>query len=146
MLWFSSPVPATPGARIGTGPRSDAARPRRGEGPPVSYLLRECREAAGGMQTFDLRYEGGVVVARAALEPAPGARVVDLGGAFVSPGLIDGHVHLGLGGAPEAAARASVAAGLTAVRDLGGMRNADSRGLLDAPGRPDAWGLLNAWG
>jgi imidazolonepropionase-like amidohydrolase len=107
----------------------------------VSYLLRECREAAGGMQTFDLRYEGGVVVARAALEPAPGDRVVDLGGAFVSPGLIDGHVHLGLGGAPEAAARASVAAGLTAVRDLGGMRNADSRGLLDAPGRPDVWGL-----
>lgn len=87
---------------------------------PVSYFLRDCREAAGGGKPFDLRYHDGVVVARGALRPEPGERVIDLGGAFVSPGLIDAHVHLGLGGPPEAAARASVAAGLTAVRDLGG--------------------------
>lgn len=95
----------------------------------MSYLLRACREAAGDAQTFDLRYDAGVVLARGALEPEPGDQVVDLGGAYVSPGLIDAHVHLGLGGAPEAAARASLAAGLTAVRDLGGMRDTDGRGL-----------------
>ena len=66
----------------------------------MSYLLRGCREAAGDAQTFDLRYDGGVVMARGALEPEPGDQVVDLGGACVTPGLIDAHVHLGLGGRP----------------------------------------------
>jgi imidazolonepropionase-like amidohydrolase len=98
----------------------------------VSYLLRACREAAGDTHTFDLRYDDGTIVARGALEPALGDRVVDLGGAFVTPGLIDAHVHLGLGGAPEGAARASVAAGLTAVRDVGPR---------DASGPRDSWGL-----
>lgn len=107
----------------------------------MSYLLRACREAAGNAQTFDLRYDDGVVVARGALEPEPGDQVVDLGGAFVSPGLVDAHVHLGLGGPPEAAARACVAAGLTAVRDLGGLREADPRGPQEASGPQDAWGL-----
>jgi imidazolonepropionase-like amidohydrolase len=118
----------------------------------VSYLLRACREAAGDRQTFDLRYDGGVVIARGALEPEAGDQVVDLGGAFVSPGLIDVHVHLGLGGPPEAAARASVVVGLTAVRDLGGLRRTDphgpqdASGPQDAPGPPDGWGPPGAWG
>jgi len=103
----------------------------------VSCLLRACREAAGDRQTFDLRYADGVVAARGALEPGRGDQVFDLGGAFVSPGLIDAHVHLGLGGPPEAAARASFAAGLTAVRDLGGMYEADPE---DPLGPPDARG------
>lgn len=102
----------------------------------MSYLLRACREAAGKAQTFDLRYDDGVVVARGALEPEPGDQVVDLGGAFVSPGLVDAHVHLGLGGPPEAAARACVAAGLTAVRDLGGMQDTDVWGMQEARGLP----------
>ena len=100
----------------------------------MSHLLRACREAAGDTHTFDLRYDGGSVVACGALEPMPGDQVVDLGGAFVTPGLIDAHVHLGLGGAPEGAARASVAAGLTVVRDLGGMPDTDVRGPRDASG------------
>lgn len=115
-----------------------AARERRA-GSPVSYLLRDCREAAGDAHTFDLRYADGVVVARSALEPEPGDRVVELGGAFLSPGLIDAHVHLGLGGPPEAAARASIGAGLTAVRDLGGMWGADPQGPRDASGTEDTW-------
>ena len=118
----------------------------------MSYLLRACREAAGDTHTFDLRCDDGTVAARGALEPAPGDRVVDLGGAFVTPGLIDAHVHLGLGGAPEAAARASVAAGLTAVRDLGGMPDADARGPRDASGprgdvgSRDASNPRDSWG
>ena len=104
----------------------------------MSCLLRACREAAGDRQTFDLRYADGVVAARGALEPERGDQVFDLGGAFVSPGLIDAHVHLGLGGPPEAAARASFAAGLTAVRDLGGMYEADPEDPLGALGPPDA--------
>ena len=102
----------------------------------MSYLLRRCRDAAGGVQTFDLRHDGGVILARGALEPALGDQVVDLRGAFISPGLIDAHVHLGLGSAPEGAARASVAAGLTAVRDLGGMRDSDAQTLRDARALP----------
>lgn len=97
----------------------------------MSYLLRGCREGAGDVRTFDLRYSDGVVTARGALEPEPGDRVVDLRGAYVTPGLIDAHVHLGLGGAPQAAA-ASVAAGLTAVRDLGGVRDTETGELREA--------------
>ena len=104
----------------------------------MSCLLRACREAAGDRQTFDLRYADGVVAACGALEPERGDQVFDLGGAFVSPGLIDAHVHLGLGGPPEAAARASFAAGLTAVRDLGGVYEADPEDPLGALGPPDA--------
>lgn len=97
----------------------------------MSRLLRNCREAAGDGELFDLRYCDGVVTARGALEPQPEGEVLDLAGAFVSPGLIDAHVHLGLGGPPEAAARASVAAGITAVRDLGGRD--DEGGASGAP-------------
>lgn len=73
---------------------------------------------------------------------AAGADVVDLAGATVLPGLIDGHVHLALDGGPDpvatfraapdgelvdrmlAHARRLLSAGVTTARDLGG------RGLL----------------
>jgi imidazolonepropionase-like amidohydrolase len=44
---------------------------------------------------------------------------IDLGRVTLLPGMIDAHVHLALGGAPEANARASVDAGFTTVQDLG---------------------------
>ena len=72
-----------------------------------------------------------------AVEPPPGAEIVELGGATLLPGLIDTHVHLafdasadpvaGLAGrdddaalaAMTAAGRAALLGGVTTVRDLG---------------------------
>jgi CubicO group peptidase (beta-lactamase class C family)/imidazolonepropionase-like amidohydrolase len=45
--------------------------------------------------------------------------VIDLGSATILPGLIDGHVHLQIGGAPNDNARAILHAGFTTVVDLG---------------------------
>lgn len=43
----------------------------------------------------DLRFEGGVIRALgSALKPLPGETVIELGGAFVIPGLIQAHTHL----------------------------------------------------
>ncbi|MGH7584673.1 MAG: amidohydrolase family protein [Gemmatimonadales bacterium] len=54
-----------------------------------------------------------------AVRPGPGWRVVDLPNATLLPGLIDTHVHLALAGDPEENLRRTLAAGFTAVRDLG---------------------------
>ena len=87
-----------------------------------------------------------------------GARLVDLKDAYVLPGLIDAHVHLGLGGdhaterGPETGgdvyrlldvvenARKTLAAGVTTVRDVGGegwavfaMRDAVRAGVFPGP-------------
>jgi len=56
-----------------------------------------------------------------------GARVVDLPGATLLPGLIDAHVHLTIGGRPRDNARATLRAGFTTVMDLGGLRGASLR-------------------
>jgi imidazolonepropionase-like amidohydrolase len=48
-----------------------------------------------------------------------GAEVVDLSAFTVLPGLIDAHVHLGIGGPPRANALADLRAGFTTVVDLG---------------------------
>ena len=48
-----------------------------------------------------------------------GAERVELGRLTLLPGLIDGHVHLALAGAPAENARATVEAGFTTVQDLG---------------------------
>lgn len=84
-----------------------------------------------------LRIRDGVIVAidgeGDAAPPAEGDAVVsvELGGAFVMPGLIDTHVHVGR--FPEARAeaerilQAAVRGGVTSVRDLGG----DARALAE---------------
>lgn len=101
---------------------------------------------------FDLRLEDGRVAGVGMLEPRPGEVVIDLEGCFLTPGLIDAHVHLGIGevragdeatalgesrGGPAGAAdspgarrlatnaAATLAQGVTAVRNLGN--------LLDGP-------------
>src|SRR3954464_5615811 len=45
----------------------------------------------------------------------------DLGEVTLMPGMIDAHVHLTLGGNPEANARATLQAGFTTVQDLGAL-------------------------
>jgi len=63
--------------------------------------------------------------------PAADARVLDLDGRTILPGLIDGHVHLTLAGEPEANAAATLRAGFTTVIDLGSVNGAGVR-LRDA--------------
>ena len=62
--------------------------------------------------------EGGRIVSVGAAG-ARGDSVVDLSAYTVLPGLIDGHVHLGIGGPPRANALADLNAGFTTVVDLG---------------------------
>lgn len=52
-------------------------------------------------------------------------RTIDLGDVTLLPGLIDAHVHLTLGGAPDANAKATLLAGFTTVQDLGALGNAN---------------------
>ena len=58
-------------------------------------------------------------------EIAPEGEEVNLGEATLLPGLIDAHVHLLLGGTPEANARATLKAGFTTVQDLGALNYAN---------------------
>lgn len=60
-----------------------------------------------------------------------GARVLELDGCTVLPGLIDAHVHLTLAGNPEKNAAATLRAGFTTVIDLGSADGAGVR-LRDA--------------
>ena len=65
---------------------------------------------------------------------------IDLRGLTVSPGLIDAHVHLGIGGQPAANALADLRAGFTTVVDLGArtqrilrVRDSINAGLIAGP-------------
>ncbi len=74
---------------------------------------------------------------------APGvtsAPVRDLGDVTLLPGLIDAHVHLGIGGRPEANALADLRAGFTTLVDLGArtdailrLRDRINRGEVEGP-------------
>jgi imidazolonepropionase-like amidohydrolase len=55
----------------------------------------------------------------------PRGRVSELGDVTLLPGLIDAHVHLTLGGAPDANAKVTLLAGFTTVQDLGALDNAN---------------------
>ena len=58
-------------------------------------------------------------------EVAPKGAQIDLGDTTLLPGLIDAHVHLMLGGNPEANAKATLKAGFTTVQDLGALNYAN---------------------
>jgi imidazolonepropionase-like amidohydrolase len=123
-------------------------------------LLDRPGQAARGPSTIVVR-DGKIAEIRDGLvPPEAGATLVDLSKKFVLPGLIDLHVHLlGIGGDPMRArltalnteqaddvlygagnARATLMAGFTTVRDLGGeprgiraLRDAIERGDVDGP-------------
>ena len=57
----------------------------------------------------------------------PQGKITELGDVTLLPGLIDAHVHLTLGGAAEANARQTLAAGFTTVQDLGALDYANIR-------------------
>lgn len=66
--------------------------------------------------------------------------MIDLGDLTVLPGLIDGHVHLAIGGPVRATALADLRAGFTTVVDLGALthrilrvRDSVNLGLVEAP-------------
>lgn len=136
---------------------------------PVSQAAGPLSSGEGAAEPragYDLRLAAGRIEQIGHLEARPGERVVDCAGAYLCPGLIDAHVHLaigkardaephaercGAGGGPPvvdgaasgllaANARATLAQGVTAVRNLGNLLDPDAAGLLRAmradPGRP----------
>ncbi len=65
-----------------------------------------------------------------------GAKVIDIGGRYLIPGLIDAHVHI----RDKAAARRALLSGVTTVRSMGvphfidiGLRELAAAGVIDAP-------------
>ena len=72
--------------------------------------------------------------------PAAGDSVIDLSRYTVVPGLIDAHVHLGIGGTPRDNALADLRAGFTTVVDLGArttrllqIRDSINAGMIPGP-------------
>ena len=77
---------------------------------------------------------------RAGWRPPANARVIELDGRTLLPGLIDAHVHLTLAGDPDSNARATLRAGFTTVLDLGSsdgagirLRDAIAAGRVEGP-------------
>ena len=93
--------------------------------------------ASGVMaNTTVLVREGRIVSVEAGGEAPPGARVIDLGGRYLVPGLIDAHVHIG----DLAAARRALLSGVTTARSMGsgffadvGLRELFRRGAFAGP-------------
>jgi imidazolonepropionase-like amidohydrolase len=125
----------------------------------AGQLLDRPGQAPRGASTVVIRDDKVVEIRAGFATPGPGDRVVDLRDQFVLPGLMDMHVHLYIPGDPlrarlEAttrdyedkfvlaaeAARATLEAGFTTVRDMGGdphgmraLRDAINRGALPGP-------------
>jgi imidazolonepropionase-like amidohydrolase len=83
---------------------------------------------------------GRITAVGTSLPTAPGDSIVDLSAYTVLPGLIDAHVHLGIGGPPRTTAIADLRAGFTTVVDLGArttrvlaFRDSINAGLIPGP-------------
>ncbi|TKD53094.1 metal-dependent hydrolase family protein [Sphingomonas baiyangensis] len=155
---------------VSTSAWAQTASPAPAPLPKVSYihagqLLDRPGERPRGASTIVVR-DGKVAEVRDGFAaPETGAELIDLKDRFVLPGLIDLHVHLlGIGGDPMRArllalnneivddafygagnARATLMAGFTTVRDLGGEPRS-LRALRDAVARGDVAGptIVNA--
>jgi imidazolonepropionase-like amidohydrolase len=98
-----------------TGPQSDAA---------MSLTATRLLDVDRGVIVQDVVViveKDRIVAAGPRASVAPRGKVTDLGDVTLLPGLIDAHVHLTLGGAPDANARATLLAGFTTVQDLGAL-------------------------
>jgi len=105
---------AARGRHGGDGDHGDGRGPKR-VAPPLSLTGANLLDPASGEVTEDatIVFERGIVGRAGRRErPAPGGRVIDVGGAFVLPGLIDAHVHA----AAVAAAQLALQRGATTVR------------------------------
>jgi len=114
---------------------------------PASYALKGARVldlATGAWSAPALVLVSGGRISRIAPEAEYRAGLadstVDLTGKYLIPGLIDAHVHLGIGGRPAANALADLRAGFTTVADLGAvshailrLRDSINAGLLPGP-------------
>ncbi len=136
-------------------------------------LLDRPGTAPRGPSTIIVENERILAVEDGFREPPSDARVIDLRDAFVMPGLIDSHVHLfGIAGDPLRArleamtrdgfddeltavanARATLRAGFTSVRDLGGdargvraLRDAIDKGVIEGPTITNAGDIISVTG
>ncbi|HEX7390623.1 MAG TPA: amidohydrolase [Acidiphilium sp.] len=99
-------------------------------------IVDPSREASGRVEAVAIR--GGTIVAVGDEADIIGLRngrteIVDLGGAFLTPGLVDGHAH------PVMGNEWHLGVDLTAARDLGALR--DLLAGVAANLAPDAWVL-----
>ena len=107
-------APRATEARHHDDDRGDGHGPRR-EAPPLTLTGARLLDPARGTITegATIVFERGVVQRAGRGErPAHGGRRIDVGGAFVLPGLIDAHTHA----ATVAAAKQALVAGATTIR------------------------------
>ena len=96
--------------------------------PPTSITAQRMLDVSRGVIVPDavIVIEGDRIVAAGPRQSTPPrGKVIDLGDVTLLPGVIDAHVHLLLGGAAEANARATLVAGFTTVQDLGAIGGAN---------------------
>lgn len=101
--------------------------PAASQSPPAVVVLKGASlidgTSAGPVPGVTVVIRDGRIqrVSRDAVRVPAGARVIDLGGRWLLPGLIDAHVHL----RDIASARAALRSGVTTARSLGGPAFAD---------------------
>jgi imidazolonepropionase-like amidohydrolase len=96
----------------------------------ITITARRMLDVEGGtlIQDAAVVVQGDRIVAAGPRSSVPSkGRVIDLADVTLLPGLIDAHVHLTLGGAADANARATLLAGFTTVQDLGALNYANLR-------------------
>ncbi|MDX1395270.1 MAG: amidohydrolase family protein [Gemmatimonadota bacterium] len=117
------------------GPPSLTAQEPAG---PVTFVNATVIDPADGtpLEGATVVVEDGRIVSIAAGGAPGGGRVIDVGGRYLVPGLIDAHVHIG----DFASARRALHSGVTTARSMGaghfadvGLRDLARRGTLEGP-------------